>query len=165
MVTTLPARTPGDPAEVQRPCETSTSSSPSLYLPSGIPVALIPSVIKMDFSATLRFVEQADHCRIHVNAIADDLGKKRVVIQYVSRYARIAVVHAAHGIKGMRGTARAGPEAGFGLHQGGVAVAQTAHHPKATGMFDQLERRRQLGGDGHDANMPTSRLPETIKQR
>ena len=53
MVSTLPARTPGDPAEVQRPLATSTSRSPSLYLPSGMPVALIPSVIRMDFSAPL----------------------------------------------------------------------------------------------------------------
>jgi hypothetical protein len=32
-------------------------------------------------------------------------------------------------------------------------------------MLDQLERVGQLGRDGHDANMPASSLPESIKQR
>ncbi len=125
----------------------------------------MPSVIKMDFSSSLGFEEQADHGGIYVNAVTDDFRKKGVVIQNVSCYAGVAMVQAAHGVEGMGGAARASAEAGLGLHQGGVTVTQAAHHAQATGVLDQLERRGQLGRDGQDADMPASSLPETIEQR
>ena len=88
----------------------------------------------------LGLVKQADHCRVDVNAIADEFGKKRVVVENIRGNAGIAMVQAAHGIEGVGGAARACEEAGLGFSQAGVAVAQAAHHAQATGMLDQLER-------------------------
>ena len=131
MARTLPARTPGDPAEVQRPWA-HVHIQITKFVSSVGHARGAHAISDQDrLFGPLGLVKQADHSRVNVNAITNELRKKRIVIENIRGNTRVAMVQAAHGIEGVGGAARAGQETRLGLAQVPLLWPRLHTTPKA----------------------------------
>src|SRR5580704_16461130 len=98
-----------------------------------------------------------------MNSVGDDIGGKPRVREYFADNSRFTVVQWPHRIKRMGGMPRAGSHGGARRIHITIGMSQADADPPSRGLRDHLPCAFQFGRNGHDANVPTSRLPEAVE--
>ena len=99
---------------------------------------------------------EAHHRGVHVDAVDDGFGEEIFFVQYDTGDARFTVVEGAHGVKGVRGAARASGNRGEGLRSRCIAVAEADADALPDDVLDQFQGAGHFRSQGHQANVAFS---------
>src|SRR5260370_14673262 len=107
---------------------------------------------------------ESHHQRIHVNPIADNLGKQGLLVQHIGGETRFALVYSAPRMEGMcrRGGSR--QKTRFRFTYPRITVTHTATDAQRSRMGNQFCCSWQFGRNGHQADLALRGLPEAFEQ-
>src|SRR5207302_448818 len=113
---------------------------------------------------SLGFQKELHHSGVDVNTIGNNVGRNSRISQHFGQNPRIAMREGAHRIKGVSRMPRAGCYCRAGGIKIGVGMPEADAHTAPRRLSDHLGRSGQFWSDRHNANVTTSRLPETSKR-
>ena len=113
----------------------------------------------------LGFKVKADHEGINVDAVANNFGEERALVENVRGDAWIAVIDCAHSVESVGGRTGSCDKAGFSVDHFSVAMPHAAAHSEGGGMCDEFGCAREFRGNRHEGDLSFSGLPEAVKKR
>ena len=140
-VTRLPARRPS--GEPQRDAVVSQRSGSERVGRAAARLGLDP-IGDQQQALAQRPGRHAHHLRVHMGAVADQVGRQTLVGERRAREPGLAVVERSHRIEEMGDVPRAARDRLLDLGRPGAAVAQRREHPLAAELFQQLRRPGHL---------------------